>query len=105
MARPLHLSRLRYKFNSGFASTGEIKMKGTFFRSLLFLFLTGMCASVTFAADTASKGSSSLLLTLFLGFFALIVVFQLVPAALLFCGMVKGLFSRQKEEKSFNLKN
>jgi len=80
-------------------------MKGTFFRSLLFLFLTGMCASVTFAADTASKGSSSLLLTLFLGFFALIVVFQLVPATLLFCGMVKGLFSRQKEEKSFNLKN
>jgi len=81
-------------------------MKVTFYRSVWFLFLSGTCASSTFAADAVSEGSSSLLLTLFLGFFALIVVFQLVPAVLLFGGMVKGLFSRQKkEEKSFNLKN
>jgi hypothetical protein len=76
-----------------------------FYRSLCCLFLPGICVSSAFAADVANSSDSSLLLTLFLGFFALIVVFQLVPAALLFCGMVKGLFSRQKEEKSFNLKN
>jgi len=43
-------------------------------------------------------------LTLFIGFFALIVVFQLVPAVLLFVGIVKGLFSREHrvEQKSSN---
>jgi len=73
---------------------------------LCILFLSGVYASSARAADMANEGSSSLLLTLFLGFFALIVVFQLVPAVLLFGGMLKGLFSRQnKDEKSFDLKN
>ena len=77
MARPLHLPRPRCGFYS------------------------------VFATDVAtSEGSSSLLLILFIGFFTLIVVFQLVPAVLLLGAMIRGLFSRQnKEEKSFNLKN
>jgi len=70
------------------------------------LFLSGASASAALVADIAGEGSSSLLLTLFRGFFALIVVFQLVPAVLLFSGMIRGLFSRHnKEGKSFNLKN
>ncbi len=50
------------------------------------------------AADTAAPAEQggSMLLTLFIGFFALIVVFQLVPACLLFVGVVKGLFSRKQ---------
>ncbi len=80
-------------------------MKSIIYCSTLVVFLTGLFASSAFAAAATEKGSSSLLLTLFLGFFALIVVFQLVPAVLMFVGIVKGLFSRQKEEKSFNLKN
>jgi len=35
----------------------------------------------------------SLLAMLFLGFCALIVVMQLIPAILMFCGMVRGLTS------------
>ena len=48
--------------------------------------------SVCWAADVPDQGGS-LLLTLFVGFFALIVVFQLVPACLLFFGMLKGLLT------------
>lgn len=81
-------------------------MKNIFFCSLSFLSISSICISPAFAADSAAGGSSSLLLTLFLGFFALIVVFQLVPAVLLFSGMVKGLFSGQnKEKEGLNVKN
>ena len=54
------------------------------------------------AAVPATQGGGSLLLTLFIGFFALIVVFQLVPACLLFVGILKGLFARKHgiEQKS-----
>ena len=41
----------------------------------------------------------SILTILFLGFMSLIVVFQLVPAVILFTGMIKGLFST-KQKKS-----
>lgn len=38
---------------------------------------------------------TNLLLSMFIGFFALIVIFQLVPATIMFVGMVKGLFSKK----------
>lgn len=44
-----------------------------------------------FAAVGSGNGEGSLLLSLFIGFFSLIIVFQVVPACLLFVGMVKGL--------------
>lgn len=54
------------------------------------------------AAEVGSEGGS-FLLTLFIGFFALIVVFQLVPAIILFFGMLKGLFVRDhKAENHLN---
>ncbi|SHJ21388.1 hypothetical protein SAMN02745165_01829 [Malonomonas rubra DSM 5091] len=60
-------------------------------------------ASSSFAATEAGTGGGSFLLTLFIGFFALIVVFQLVPAIILFFGMLKGLFVRDQEvEKHLN---
>jgi len=61
-------------------------------------------SSTVYAAGTAGAGGGNLLLTLFIGFFALIVVFQLVPAVILFIGMVKGLTSSKssKEAKSSN---
>lgn len=37
----------------------------------------------------------NLLTLLFLGFCATIVVFQLVPATILFVGMMRGLFSKR----------
>ncbi len=71
----------------------------------VFLTLAGIAATVSSsvaAVEPAAQGGGSLLLTLFIGFFALIVVFQLVPACLLFVGIVKGLFARKHgiEQKS-----
>ncbi|MCM2265035.1 MAG: hypothetical protein NDI73_07570 [Desulfuromonadales bacterium] len=50
-------------------------------------------ASVAYAAPAGEGDEVSLLGYLFLGFFALIIVSQLVPACILFVGMVKGVFS------------
>lgn len=59
-------------------------------------------SSAAYAAD-AGGGGGSFLLTLFVGFFALIIVFQLVPALVLFFGLLKGLFLRDhKAEKHLN---
>ena len=68
--------------------------------TVITLICVGMTVS-TAAAETAptAQGGGSLLLTLFIGFFALIVVFQLVPACLLFVGILKGLFARKPEAK------
>jgi len=68
----------------------------------LTLIVLGYSASTSFAATAEGAQGGSLLLSLFIGFFALIVVFQLVPAVLLFVGIVKGLFSRKHgvEQKS-----
>jgi len=39
----------------------------------------------------------TLLTALFFGFFAIIVIFQLVPAAIMFYSMIKGLFFHKAE--------
>ncbi len=57
-------------------------------------------ASVAYAAPHDTGGGGSLLGYLFLGFFTLIVVSQLVPACLLFYGMVKGVFSSREVVES-----
>lgn len=57
-------------------------------------------SSPAFAAAEAASNGSNFLLTLFVGFFALIIVFQLVPATLMFIGMVKGLVSRESKSLS-----
>ena len=54
-------------------------------------------ASAAYAAPAAEGAGMSYLGYLFLGFFALIIVSQLVPAGLLFYGMVKGVFSARAE--------
>ena len=59
-----------------------------------------MTIAATIAATTqplaASNGTeaagTSILVILFLGFGALIVVCQLIPGLVLFCSMIKGLF-------------
>ena len=55
-------------------------------------------SSTAFAAGTAGAGEGSLLLSLFIGFFALIIVFQLVPATLMLVGMLRGIFGRDRKE-------
>ena len=71
-------------------------MKNTM-RGLGWMMVYG--ASAAYAAPGSEGDGMSWLGYLFLGFFALIIVSQLVPACLLFYGMVKGVFSaRDKKE-------
>ena len=75
-------------------------MKNTLRNTLIALITF---SSSAFAATGNATGEGNLLLSLFIGFFALIVVFQLVPAVILFVGMVKGLVSKNaKEVKTSN---
>ncbi len=75
-------------------------MKNTLRNTLIALITF---SSSAFAATSNATGEGNLLLSLFIGFFALIVVFQLVPAVILFVGMVKGLVSKNdKEVKTSN---
>lgn len=55
-------------------------------------------SSSAFAAGSAGAGEGSLLISLFIGFFALIVVFQLVPATIMLIGMLRGLFGRDSKQ-------
>ena len=55
-------------------------------------------SSTAFAAGNSGAGEGSLLLSLFIGFFSLIVIFQLVPATIMLIGMVRGLMGRDQKE-------
>jgi len=59
-----------------------------------------MASSVpAFAVDTSKTYSSGLLIGIFLGFCALIVVVQLAPSIMLLIGFIKGL-ARRTETKT-----
>ncbi len=67
--------------------------------------MTALCSALTFnlitcagafAADTHKVYSSGILVLLFIGFVALVVVVQLIPAILTLCGMIKSLSSNRK---------
>ena len=59
--------------------------------------LIGTMAPVTaFAAANVPTGDDGIFVWIFLGFFALIVVGQLVPAVMLIMGLVKGIASKSK---------
>lgn len=55
--------------------------------------MTAGSASAAYAAVGTQGEGTGILAYFFIGFFALIIVTQLVPAMILFFGMVKGLFS------------
>ena len=79
--------------------TGELSedaMK-TLFRALA---VTLACVTPALAANANSAKGSSILLILFLGFGALIVVFQFVPGMVLFATMLKGLFTAAPRKAS-----
>lgn len=56
------------------------------------------CTASAFASGGATPEDGGLLTTLFVGFGVCIFVFQLIPAALLFVSMIKGLFSAEQEK-------
>lgn len=63
-------------------------MKKNIATALIVLFA---CCSPVFAGQTVSGSGGGFLLSLFIGFFSLILVFQVVPATLMLLGMAKGM--------------
>jgi len=58
--------------------------------------IMGILAPATaFAASAAAEEGSGIFVWIFLGFFALIVVGQLVPAIMLLTGLVKGITAKK----------
>ena len=57
-------------------------------------------ASAAYAAPGSEGDGMSWLGYLFLGFFALIIISQVVPAAILCFGMIKGVFSSRTDKVS-----
>ena len=67
--------------------------------------LTTLCSAITlslvsstgaFAADTHKVYASGILVLVFIGFVALVVVVQMIPAIITLCSMHKGLASERK---------
>ncbi len=67
--------------------------------------LTALCSSIpmglvtstgAYAADTHKVYASGILVLAFIGFVALVVVVQMIPAIITLCGMIKGLASNRK---------
>ncbi len=52
------------------------------------------------AVDTSKTYSSGLLVGIFLGFCALVVIVQLLPTIMLLVGFVKGLFQKTAKQSS-----
>lgn len=72
-------------------------MKNTM-RGLGWMLLCG--AAPAYAAPASEGDGVSLLGYLFLGFFALIIISQVVPIGILLFGMVKGVFSAREDRKA-----
>jgi hypothetical protein len=58
------------------------------------IFVTLASVAPALAANGSEAKGSVFMLILFLGFAALIVVFQFIPGLILFASMLKGLFTR-----------
>ena len=69
----------------------------TLITAIMFAF--GWIAPALAANGGIAKGNS-FLLVLFLGFFALIAVFQFIPGLVLFFSMLKGLFTAAPKKGS-----
>ncbi|GLI37409.1 hypothetical protein KI811_13130 [Geobacter hydrogenophilus] len=67
-------------------------------KTTLATMITLIVASIAFAASGAESDGSGILLALFIGIGALIIVFQMLPGLALFGSMLKGLFSGKDAE-------
>lgn len=65
-------------------------------KSIMATILFALMAQPAFAIDTAKTYNSGILILLFVGFCALLIVAQLVPAVLTLFGMTKEVASKSK---------
>jgi hypothetical protein len=68
-------------------------------RALITTIATTLAPVSAFAATGSRTDDSGIFVWVFLGFCALIVVAQIIPAVLLMTGMVKGIVSVVRDEK------
>lgn len=74
-------------------------MKATSMTSILTAtFCTLGTASYSYAASTSQVYMSGTLVLLFLGFCALVLTVQLIPAIIMLYGMIKGALDGKKEK-------
>ena len=57
-----------------------------------------MAPATVFAAENAPAGNDGIFVWIFLGFFAVIVVGQLIPAFVLIVGLLKGLTAKTEKK-------
>ena len=78
-------------------------MKGTrIFPSILAMLLTAVPSA--FAATTTRVYSSSMLVLAFVGFLALVVVIQLIPAIMTLIGSLRGLAKKEDKARLANVR-
>jgi hypothetical protein len=53
-----------------------------------------MAPATVFAAENAAAGNDGIFVWIFVGFFAMIVVGQLIPAVMLITGLIKGITAK-----------
>jgi len=63
------------------------------------IFMNLAAATCAFAADTHKVYASGILVLVFIGFVALVVVVQMIPAIITLCGMLKGLANSRKADE------
>jgi len=73
---------------------------GTLMRTVIVILAS---ATTALAADGSVVKGSAFLIILFLGFAALIIVFQFIPGLVLFATMLKSLFSRAPKKATETL--
>jgi len=64
----------------------------------LAILIGSISPATVFATENAPAGNDGIFVWIFLGFFAVIVVGQLVPAVMLIMGLVKGITAKSKEK-------
>jgi len=62
----------------------------------LAILIGTLVPATLFAAENVPAGDDGIFVWIFLGFFALIVVGQLIPAAVLIIGLLKGATAKNK---------
>ena len=72
----------------------------TLIRTLILILAS---VAPAFAANGSEAKGSTFLLVLFLGFAALIIVFQFIPGLVLFATMLKGLFTKAPKKATETL--
>ena len=75
-------------------------MKATNIITTTLALVLAAAPSVFAAGNTTKVYNSGILVLAFLGFCALVVVIQLIPAIITLCGMLKGLAKRTETRPS-----